>query len=75
MILRQDPAAGVLGGQESASAVFVNAASPEGLGERFSIGPRLITLDITGRTLEALGRASALSAGMGAAAARICGRS
>lgn len=72
--LLEDPGAGVLSGQNAASAVFVNTASAEGLAEHFAIKPRLLTLDITARSLEALGRASALSAGMGAAAARLCGR-
>ena len=72
--LLETPGAGVLNGQEGTSAVFVNAAHSEGLAERFSIAPQLVTLDITGLTLEMLGRASALSAGMGAAAAKLCGR-
>ncbi len=71
--LLEDPVAGVLAGQEAASAVFVNAESAEGLAEKYSIRPEIIALDITGRTLEALGRASALSAGIGAAAARLTG--
>jgi pyruvate ferredoxin oxidoreductase gamma subunit len=38
-----------------------------------SSSPRLITLDLTRLTLEALGRASALSAGLGAIAVRLAG--
>jgi pyruvate ferredoxin oxidoreductase gamma subunit len=63
----------VLAGAEYASAVFVNAPSAGNLAERFHISAPLVTLDVTARTLEALGKASALSAGLGAAAARLVG--
>ncbi len=71
--LLDDAAAGVLSGQESASAVFVNAASADSFGEKYSISAPVVVSDVTGLTLESLGRASALSAGLGAAAARLIG--
>jgi pyruvate ferredoxin oxidoreductase gamma subunit len=71
--LLADPGAGVLAGQESASAVLVNAEPDGGLAERFKIGPRVVAIDITGATLEAFGRASALSAGLAAIAAKATG--
>ncbi len=71
--LLNDRGAAVLSGQDSAAAVFINAASCEGLCERFAIRPRIVTCDVTALTLEKLGKASALSAGLGAAAARLTG--
>ena len=65
--LIDDAGAAVLAGQEAASAVFVNAESTEPLSKHPGIQPRLVTLDVTSRTQEALGRASALSAGLSAA--------
>jgi pyruvate ferredoxin oxidoreductase gamma subunit len=69
--LLADPTAGVLAGQETASAVFVNAQADGRLPEKYGISSPLVTLDVTGRTLDALGKASALSAGLGAVAARL----
>lgn len=69
--LLEDAGAHVLAGQEAASTVFVNAASREGFEE---VKPQLIVHDLTSPTVRALGRASALSAGLGAAAARLSGR-
>lgn len=71
--LLNDRGAAVLAGQESAGAVFINAATSEGLCERYNIQPPLITFDVTTLTRETLGKASALSAGLGAAAARLTG--
>lgn len=71
--LLNDRGAAVLAGQASASAVFVNAASSDGLAARFGIQPPLVTFDVSALTLETLGKASALSAGLGAAAARLTG--
>lgn len=71
--LLSDPTAGVLAAQEAASAVFVNAETPAGLAEKYHIASPLVTLDVTERTIQALGRASALSAGLAAAAARLIG--
>lgn len=71
--LLDDRGAAVLRGQESASAVFVNAAGDRDLSQQHAIKPRVLTLDLTRRTLETLGKASALSAGLAAAAARLIG--
>lgn len=71
--LLNDRGAAVLAGQESAAAVFINAATSDGLRERYGIRLPVLTCDVTGLTLEKLGKASALSAGLGAAAARLTG--
>lgn len=71
--LLRDPAAGVLAGQEGASALFVNSTNGSTLAGEFSFLPALQTYDLSGRTKEILGRAAALSAGLGAAAARLAG--
>jgi len=71
--LLRDPTANVLAGQEGASAVFVNASTPDSLVNDFHISPELQTFDLSSRTKEILGRASALSAGLAAAATRLTG--
>ena len=73
--LLHEPTAGVLAGQDSASALFVNSATAitDEFVERYGIRVPVAALDITSRTIEALGRASALSAGLGAAATRLVG--
>lgn len=71
--LLADKSAAVLSGQESASAIFVNAPSADGLADRYGIATRLETSDLSALTHAALGKASALSAGLGAAAAKFCG--
>ena len=71
--LLDDQAAAVLAGHESAAAVFINAAAAEGLPAKYGIQAPVVTCDITARTLSLLGKASALSAGLGAAAARLTG--
>lgn len=71
--LLSDPGAAVLAGQRSAAAVFVNAPTVEGLAQRSAIEAPLQTCDLTARTLAALGMASALSAGLAAAAVRLTG--
>jgi pyruvate ferredoxin oxidoreductase gamma subunit len=71
--LLRDPTAGVLDGQQDASAMFINTESVEPLIEKYQIEPPVRTFDVTRRTLELLRRASALSAGLGAAAARMSG--
>lgn len=71
--LLNDRVAAVLAGQATASAVFVNAASSDGLADKYGIQPPLVTFDVSSLTLATLGKASALSAGMGAAAARLTG--
>ena len=73
--LLEDPTAGVLAGQETSAAVFVNADEREAaaLTGRYQIRAPLVALDVTERTLKTIGKASALSAGLGAAAARLVG--
>lgn len=70
--LLADEGGGVLSGQETASGVFVNAPSGE-LPGKPEISARLVTLDITERTLRLLRKASALSSGLASAAARLIG--
>lgn len=71
--LLSDPLAGVLAGQEAASAIFVNTDSPESVQKSVEINPPLITYDLTTLTREELGQASALSAGLAGAAAKLSG--
>jgi pyruvate ferredoxin oxidoreductase gamma subunit len=74
--LFDDPAAGIYLGQDHASAVFVNAESPESaerIARAHGVQPRVIGWDVSGRTREVVGKASALSAGLAAAAARLIG--
>lgn len=67
--LLADPSAGVLLGHDTASAVFVNAAGKaEALARQYEIRCPVLTLDLRARTSEWLGRGSALSAPLGAAA-------
>jgi pyruvate ferredoxin oxidoreductase gamma subunit len=71
--LLADPAAGVLTG-EFASAMFVNSTR-EGSSLRglYAIPCPVLTLDLTSMTIELLGRGSALSAALGAAACALAG--
>lgn len=71
--LLHDPTAGVLAGQETASALFLNTPSSTAEINLGRIIPQIVTCDITGRTISSLGRAAALSAGLGAAASRMIG--
>lgn len=71
--LLNDSGAAVLQGQAVATAVFVNSPADSGLAARCGITVPLITSDLTAKTRVALGRGSALSAGLGAAAARLSG--
>jgi pyruvate ferredoxin oxidoreductase gamma subunit len=72
--LLADPAAGVLAGGESASAVFVNSdRAGSALAPQFHIPCPVITLDLTTLTAERLGRGSALSAAVGAVACALVG--
>lgn len=70
--LLADEGAGVLAGQTSASAVFINSPAA-GIVAAPETKARLITLDLTECTLRLLGKASALSSGLAAAAARLIG--
>jgi pyruvate ferredoxin oxidoreductase gamma subunit len=68
--LLKDPLAGVLVGQESASALFVNS---DGVTDASLIVAPLVTDDLTTRSREVLGDKFTLSAGMAGAAAKMCG--
>ena len=70
--LLRDSSAGVLRGQEAASAIFINAQESLRPTES-SIQTHIITRDISGLTRQVLGRASALSAGLAGATARLTG--
>ena len=65
--------ANVLANQQTASAIFINTENADRLRDQRDIAPPVVALDITTLTLEALGSASALSAGLSAAAARMTG--
>jgi pyruvate ferredoxin oxidoreductase gamma subunit len=71
--LLDDPSAGVLAGQDVASAVFINAEGPKALAEKYGVRPQFVTFDVTKLTMKTLGKASALSAGLGAVATRLLG--
>lgn len=71
--LLADPFAPVLTGQEAASVLFVNTSDPESIPERETIQPPVFTYDVSGRAREILGHVSSVSAGIAAAAARLCG--
>jgi pyruvate ferredoxin oxidoreductase gamma subunit len=72
--LLEDSSSGVLSGVEGATAVFVNSsAGPAALGSRYAIPCPIHTLDLTALTLEFLGRGSALSTPLGAAACALTG--
>jgi len=74
--LLNDPAARALEGVTEATAVFVNTTrSPEEVHAASSVAGRLSTMDLTGVILAKLGRVGALSAPLGAAAARLLGLS
>lgn len=65
--------ANVLANQESASAIFINTPEAGPIVSKYGIVPPSVALDVTTLTLETLGTASALSAGLAAAAARMTG--
>jgi len=71
--LLKDPGAAVLTGQDQASGIFINCASAAELIERDEIRCPVFSYDVTDCTQRILGRASALSAGLAAAASRLCG--
>ena len=71
--LLEDPGAGVLAGQDTAGAIFLNAQTAQLLVEKDGLHPRAIAWDITNRALEILGSAAALSAGVAGAAAKLTG--
>lgn len=71
--LLEDAAAGVLAGHESAAAMFVSATDAAAVKRRFDLRLPVQALDVTTKSLEVLGRASALSAALAGAAARMTG--
>jgi len=74
--LLHDPAARVLEGVTEATAVFVNTTRlAEEVRAAASVAGRFSTMDLTGMVLAKVGRVGALSAPMGAAAARLLGLS
>ena len=71
--LLESPATGVLSGVETVSAVFINTGNLEALKAKIKVGAPTVALDVTQRTLDRIGKASALSVGLGAAAVRLSG--
>jgi pyruvate ferredoxin oxidoreductase gamma subunit len=72
--LLDDPSARVLEGVRDATALFVNSAiAADQLRTQFGIPARLTTLDVTGMGLQHMGKRTALSAPLGAVAARLLG--
>jgi pyruvate ferredoxin oxidoreductase gamma subunit len=71
--LLDDPAADVLSGMATSEAIFVNGNSSTAELIRVPEGVRKVTFDVTGRTLEVLGQAAAISAGIAGAAVRLGG--
>ena len=71
--LLESPDVGVLQGAGTASAIFLNTQNLDALKAKVNFQTHAIGLDVTQQTLECLGRASALSTGLGAAAARMTG--
>ena len=71
--LLESPETGVLQGAQTASAVFINTANLEALKKKINIETPIVGLDLTQKTLDRLGKASALSTGLGVAAARLTG--
>jgi len=65
--------ANVLASQQSASAIFINTTNTDPLIEKHGISRPVLALDLTTLTMDTLGSASALSAGLAAAAARMTG--
>jgi pyruvate ferredoxin oxidoreductase gamma subunit len=71
--LLESTAIGVLSGVETASAVFINTGNLEALKATIKVDAPTVALDVTQRTLDRIGKASALSVGLGAAAVRLSG--
>ena len=71
--LLESPASGVLNGVEQAAALFINTRNLEAIRAQGKLHVRMVALDITQRTSDRIGKASALSVGLGAAAARLSG--
>lgn len=71
--LLADPAAHVLEGVTKETAIFVNAPDPSDAKATAICPGRLTTLDLTGMAVTRFGRTTALSALLGAVAARLIG--
>ncbi len=71
--LLEAPDAGVLASQDAASAIFINTSDAEALVSKYDIRAPVTAIDLTTLALECVGSASALSAGVAAAAVRLCG--
>ncbi len=71
--LLESPDIGVLQGAKTASAVFINTPNLEALKKKINIETHTLALDLTQKTIDRLGKASALSTGLGVAAARLTG--
>lgn len=72
--LISDPAARICEGVDGRTAMFVNAPlTPDQAREQFSLPGRVTTLDLTGIALEQFGKRGAISALLGAVAARLAG--
>jgi pyruvate ferredoxin oxidoreductase gamma subunit len=71
--LLEDPATDVLAGATTDTAIFVNCDPDAAEGILLPPGVRRVTFDVTGRTLQILGQAAAISAGIAAASVRLSG--
>ena len=71
--LLESPDIGVLQGVKTASAVFINTANLDALKKKMKIETHVVGFDLTQKTIDRLGKASALSTGLGVAAARLTG--
>ncbi len=71
--LLESPEIGVLQGAKTASAVLINTADIEALKTKIKLETSVVGFDLTTKTLDRLGKASALSTGLGVAAARLTG--
>lgn len=66
-------AAQVLANQDSSSAIFINTPDAEAVIEKHALAAEVVPYDLTALSLETVGSANALSAGLAAAAARMSG--
>lgn len=66
-------AANILAHQDAASAIFLNTPNAASLIQKYRLSVPVVALDLTELARTTLGMAGALSAGLAAAAARLCG--
>jgi len=71
--LLEDPIADPLRGTDINTIIVINTQRPPDSMERFSIKGRMALIDATGISLSVIGRDTAISAAMGAAACRVTG--